>query len=91
MANRNFGKVRNLGNLRKIIPTFLISEFSILSYSQNRKLGLEILGKIFPRFLRFPRFPSFRPGPNNAYFYQRVRTNKNVQRAGRPSNRLSVS
>ena len=34
-------------------------EFSILPYSQNRKLGFKNLGKKFPRF---PRFPSFRPG-----------------------------
>ena len=59
MANRKLGKVGNLGNLGEIIPSFLISEFSILPYSQNRKLGFEILGKKFPRF---PRFPSFRHG-----------------------------
>ena len=53
LANRKLGKVGNLGNLRKIIPSFLISEFSILPYSQNRKLGFENLGK------KFPRFPSF--------------------------------
>ena len=28
VANRKFGKVGNLGNLRKIIPNFLISKFS---------------------------------------------------------------
>ena len=49
---------RKLGNLGNIIPSFLISEFSIFSYSQNRKLGFKNLGKKFPRF---PRFPSFRP------------------------------
>ena len=62
MANRkseNLGNLRNLGN---IIPIFLISEFSVLPYSKNRKLGYKYLGKIFPRFPRFPRFPSFRPG-----------------------------
>ena len=62
MANRNLGKVRNLGNLGKIIPSFLIFEFSILPYSQNRKLRFKNLGKKFPRFPRFPRFPSFRSG-----------------------------
>ena len=35
VANRKLGKVGNLGNLRKVIPSFLISEFSILPYSQN--------------------------------------------------------
>ena len=59
MANRKLEKVGNLGNLGEIIPSFLISEFSILPYSQNRKLGFEILGKKFPRF---PRFLSFRHG-----------------------------
>ena len=44
------------------------SEFSILPYSQNRKLGFEILAEKFPRLLRFPRFPSFRPGPRIGVF-----------------------
>ena len=48
------GKVRTLG---KIISSFLISEFLILPYSQNRKVRFKNLGKIFPRFL------SFWPGP----------------------------
>ena len=61
LANRKLGKVRNLENVGKIIPSFLIPEFSILPYSRNRKLGFGILGKKFPRFPRFPRFPSFRP------------------------------
>ena len=56
MVNR---KVRKVGNLGKIILSFLISEFWIFPYSQNRKLGFEILGK---KFLRFSRFPSFWPG-----------------------------
>ena len=68
MANRKLGKVGNLGNLGEIIPSFLISEFSILPYSQNRKLGFEILAEKFPRLLRFPRFPSFRPGPRIGVF-----------------------
>ena len=58
-GNRKLGKVGDLGNLGKIIPSFLISEFSILPYSQNKKLGFEILVKKFLRFPRFPRFPSF--------------------------------
>ena len=33
VANR---KLENLGNLWNIIPSFLISKFSILPYSQNR-------------------------------------------------------
>ena len=56
MANRKLGKVGNLGNLGKVIPSSLVSEFSILPYSQNQKLGFKNLGK------KFPRFPSFRPG-----------------------------
>ena len=48
------------------------SEFSIWSYSQNRKLGFEILGKKFPRFPRFPGFPSFRPGPWRHYEAMRL-------------------
>ena len=61
MANRKLERVGNLGNLGKIIPSFLIWEFSILPYSQNRKLRFKNLGKKFPRFPRCPRFPSFRP------------------------------
>ena len=53
-----------------------VSEFSILPYAQNRKLGFRNLGKKFPRF---PKLPSFRPGHstssfvihlfNNAYYF----------------------
>ena len=57
MANRKLGKIGKVGNLGKIIPSFLMSEFSILPYSQNLKLRLKNLGK------KFPRFPSFLPGP----------------------------
>ena len=63
MANRKLVKVGKLRNLRKVFPSFLVSEFLILPYSQNRKLGIKNLGKKFPRFPRFPIFPSFRPGP----------------------------
>ena len=45
MAKRKLGKVGKVGNLGKIIPSFLISEFSILPYSQNRKLGFQISEK----------------------------------------------
>ena len=62
MANRKLGNPGNLGNLGIIIPSFLISEFSILAVGQNRKLRFKYLGKKLPRFPRFPRFPSFRPG-----------------------------
>ena len=56
VANRKLGKIANLG---KIIPSFLLSEFSILAAGQNRKLGFKNLGEKCSRFLRFP---SFRPG-----------------------------
>ena len=62
MANRNFGKVENLRNLAKIIASFLISQFSIFPYSQNRKFGFKNLGKKFPRFPRLSRFLIFRTG-----------------------------
>ena len=52
----NLETSENIGNLEKVIASFLISEFSIFSYSQSRKLGFKNLGK------KFPRFPSFRPG-----------------------------
>ena len=61
VANRKLGNLRNLGN---IIPSFLISKFLILPWSQNRKFGFKNLGKKYPRFPRFPRFPNFRPGFN---------------------------
>ena len=64
VANRKLGNLRNLGNLGNITPSFLISKFSILPYSQNQKLGFKNLGKKFPSFPRFPSFPSFRPGQN---------------------------
>ena len=61
---KSFLKITNRkhGNLGNIIPSFLISEFSIFPQSQNRKLGFKNLGKIFPTFKRFPRSLSFRPG-----------------------------
>ena len=59
---RKLKNLGNIGNLRNIIPSFLISKFSILPYSQNRKLGFKNLGK------KFPSFPSFRPGPYSNYF-----------------------
>ena len=33
VANRKLGKVGNLRNLGKVIPSFLVSKFSILRYS----------------------------------------------------------
>ena len=59
VTNRQLENLENLGNLRNIIPSFLISKFSILPYSQNRKLGFKNLGKKLPSFPRFPSFPSF--------------------------------
>ena len=56
MANRKLGKPGNLGNFENVILSFLLPEFSILAYSQNRKLGFKNLGREFPRFLRFPSF-----------------------------------
>ena len=41
MANEKLEKVGNLGHLGKIISSFLFSEFSILLYSQNQKLGFK--------------------------------------------------
>ena len=39
-TNRKLGKVGNLGNLGKVIPSFLISEFSILAVGQNWDLKI---------------------------------------------------
>ena len=71
MANRKLGKIGKVGNLGKIIPSFLMSEFSILPYSQNLKLGLKNLGK------KFPRFPNFRPDPFFGVFPQNA-SNKSM-------------
>ena len=65
VANQTFENLGNVGNLAKIIPSFLISNFSIWPYSQNRKLRFKNLAKTFPRFTRFLSFPSFRPGHKN--------------------------
>ena len=51
--------------LEKLLRVFFFSEFSILRYSQNRKLRFKNLGKKFLRSPRFLRFPSFRPGQLN--------------------------
>ena len=58
VANRKFGNLGNLENLGNVIQSFLISEFSILPYSKNRKHGLWKHLKIFSRF---PVFLNFRP------------------------------
>ena len=44
VANPELGNFENLGNLGNIIPSFLISKFSILPYCQYRKLGFKNLG-----------------------------------------------
>ena len=62
MANQKIG---NLGYIGSFVPIFLMSDFSILSYSRNRKLGFKKRGKKIPRFPRFSRFPNFRPGLKN--------------------------
>ena len=68
MANRKLRNLGNLGNLGNIIPSFLISKFTILPYTQNRKLGFKNLGKKFPSFPRFPSFSRFRPGRTKGLF-----------------------
>ena len=50
VANRKLVNLRNLG---KVIPSFLISEFSILLYSQNRKHGPEKNSRDFQDFRVF--------------------------------------
>ena len=62
MENRKIG---NLGYIGSFVPIFLMSDFSILSYSRNRKLGFKERGKKIPRFPRLSRFPNFRPGLKN--------------------------
>ena len=53
MKNDKSKAQKNRKSLGKIISSFLISEFFIFSYRQNRKVGFKNLGK------KFPRFPSF--------------------------------
>ena len=57
MANRKLGKIEKVGNLGKIIPSFLFSEFSILPYSQNRKLEFKNIGKKIPEVSEFSTWP----------------------------------
>ena len=59
MVKRKLGKVGKVGNLGKIIPSFLISKFSILPYSQNRKLGFKISEKNVRDFRDFRGFRVF--------------------------------
>ena len=47
---------RKLGNLGNIIPSFIISEFSILSYSQVENSDLKISEKHFRDFRDFRVF-----------------------------------
>ena len=62
-------QIENLGNLGKVIPSFLVS---YLPYNQLRKLGFKNLGK------KIPRFPSFRPGRQRKNFsFREVLKTKN--------------
>ena len=63
---RKLGKLGNIRNLGNIIPSFLISKFSILPYSQNWKLGFKNLRK------KFPSFPSFWLGLLRDHFSSRT-------------------
>ena len=75
---------RKLGNLGNIISSFLISEFWILPYSQNRKLGFKNIVRKFPKSSRFPTFPSFQPGLNISTKYVSVRKHTHTARMKKP-------
>ena len=53
-------KIRKSRKTRKFFSEIFIYEFSILAVGQIENLEIRKLGIIFPRFLRFPKFPSFR-------------------------------
>ena len=53
-------KIRKSRKTRKFFSEIFISEFSILAVGQIENLEIRKLGIIFPRFLRFPKSPSFR-------------------------------
>ena len=65
VANRKLRNLWNLGNLGNIIPSFLISKFSILPYSQNRKLGFKNLGKKNSEFSEISELSEFSNWPQN--------------------------
>ena len=54
MTNRRLG---NLGNLGDIIPSFLISEFSILAVGQNQKPEFKNLDKKISEVSEFSTWP----------------------------------
>ena len=58
MANRKLRK------LRIFYPSFSLPSFWFWVLGQNRKVGREKVGN---KILRFPSFPSFRPG--HFFFY----------------------
>ena len=70
VANQKLGNFLNLGNT---IPILLISEFSILLYSRNQKLGFKKIAKKYQRFQRFSKFPSFLPGLIESMRYEITR------------------
>ena len=69
---KNLSEISEISEQEKSIPNFLISELSILAVGPNQKLGFKNLGKNFPRFLRFPMFPSFQLGYYDSQFLRKV-------------------
>ena len=56
------GKPKKTWKARNVFPSFLFLSFRFWVLDQNRKVGRRKVGKKFPRFPMFARFPSFRPG-----------------------------
>ena len=67
VVNRKLGKVENLENLGKIIPSFLIPSFQFYPTAKS-KTRIQKAQKKNSSFLRFLTFPSFRPGLSEAIF-----------------------
>ena len=57
VANRKLVNLGNRKDLGTIFLIFLISKFSILPYTQNRKIGFKNLRKKIPEFSEFSTWP----------------------------------
>ena len=69
VANRKLVDLVNLKNLGTIFPSFLISKFSILPYTQNRKLGLKNLRKKILEISNISEFSEFSTWPVSSLLF----------------------
>ena len=69
VANRKLVNLGNRKDLGTIFLIFLISKFSILPYTQNRKIGFKNLRKKIPEFSNISEFSEFSTWPMSSLLF----------------------